>query len=175
MKHGVFNPETDIDDNYRSQSIPDPHVNKNILTQPIPDPNRPGFEYDLKLNVLSTKQRLPVYSFGISNPKKKSTSLSRITGTPVNLGPNAYNPNYRKESHVKSDPAVNFTQGPRFLDSQWNRPQHETYALVHSVGRQSVSTKKTEHMFSIGKGKRGVPVGLMTANKLKLQLEHAKY
>jgi len=171
----VFNPETDIGDNYRSQRIPDSHMKKNVLTQPTPDLNQPGFEYNPKIDVLSTKQRLSVYSFGNSHPNQKSSSLSKITGTPVNLGPNAYNPNYRRESHVKSDPAVNFTKGLRFMDSTYNRPLHETYALVNSVGRQSVSTKKTENIYSIGKGKRGVPIGLMTANKLKLKLEHAKY
>ncbi len=176
MKHGVFNPETDIGDNYHGHRVPDPYIGKNIVTQPITDGNRPGFDYDPKLDILSTKQKVPVYSFGnVSVINKKSTSLSRITGTPINLGPNAYNPNYRKESTVKTDPAIHFNKGLRFIDSQLNKPLHETYAVVHSVGRQSISTKKTEKIYSIGKGKRGVPIGLMNANKLKLRLEHAKY
>ncbi len=144
------------------------------MAQPVIDPSKPGYSYNPKPEALSTKKKTPVFSFG-GKPLAKGRSLVKLTSTPINLGPNAYDPNYRKESKVKAEPVINFPKASRFYSAYASQSNHESYAKYHSIGKQLVSTKKTEAIVGFGRGQRGVSAGFMPKNGTKIQLAHAKY
>ena len=168
----MYNPETQIEEG--RVGLMSGIKGHSILAQPVSDPNKPGFRYDPKVEKLSTRKRMPIFSFG-GKLLAKGRTLAKLTSTPVNLGPNSYEPNYRTESKVKADPVINFPKAPRFHSAYSSQSTHESYAKYHSIGKQLISTKKTESTVGFGRGKRGVSAGFMPNNTLKLQLAHAKY
>jgi len=145
-----------------------------IMAQPVIDPSKPGYNYNPKVENLSTKKKIPVFSFG-GKPLAKGRSLAKLTSTPINLGPNSYDPNFKKESKVKANPVINFPKAPRFHNAYVPQSQHESYSKYNSIGKQLISTKKTETTVGFGRGKRGVSAGFMPTSTLKIQLPHAKY
>ena len=94
------------------------------MSQALPEPNRPGYKYDPKIDYLSTRGNAPKYT--IAHKNLRSHSLSKLIQTPATLGPNAYDPNYRVTSDVKSDPVVQFPKSKRFYNSSLHAPKNET-------------------------------------------------
>ena len=138
--------------------------------------NLPGYVYQPKHTYLSNQPRNPTYSLGARREKQTKGGLFNETSTPINVGPDSYQPTVKTLSTLKKFPEINFQKSKRFVDTRQLHKIYETFYVYSSLGGQISSVKKTGNQFSMGKNQRMVTNLNSETNRMtKINLPHAKY
>lgn len=142
---------------------------------PFEDLQKPGFSYAPHFEASSLVKKSVSHSFGTSSSKKNLTSKV-VGGTPTNVGPNSYNPDYKALNEMKGIVNQKFGTAKRNLQEINGDRYFDTYVDYSSMGIQVASNKKTESEISLSKAnKNNSFTGIMDRKVLKVALKHANY
>ncbi len=115
---------------------------------------------------------MPVYTFG--GKTCRNNGLVQISGTPINLGPNQYRPNYKTMSIIRTDPKYSF--GAKKKENQTTMQMTgENYYIYSSINEQKISKRKNIRSVKFGKSTRNDNFSFPDTKSLKINLPHAKY
>lgn len=137
----------------------------------------PGAIYNPNYNPKHTNA--PVYSFGFKRENKNQSALTKLTSTPLNVGPGLYDPDKRSLSTQKNEIHVKFSRTGKMSLENTNQYTHETYEQYSSVGTQMRSRKTTEGRCRFDKASKGATIGIfkqdLSMQMPKMNLPHAHY
>lgn len=171
----LFNPETKFDI-LDSENYPPQRVSDNILIGAKINEDMPILNIDPNFDVSSTQKKSLAYSFGVLKNKKNQRLFGQVGSTPASVGPNSYKPGYSVLSGVHKYPEVKFSKSPRMLQTRINYQNDSGQLNYSSIGKQVVSTKKTERNVTMVKARKDASfVGVCQKDVLKISLPHAVY
>ena len=142
---------------------------------PFEDLHKPGFNYTPHFEASSLVKKSVSHSFRTGNSKNNLSGLTG-DGTPLNVGPNSYNPDYKALNEIKGIVNQKFGTAKRNLQEINGDRYFDTYVDYSSMGIQVASKKKTEREISLGKANKNTSfTGIMDRKVLKVALKHANY
>lgn len=170
----VFNPPT-ISDILDKESQLEHRRGDNVLLSSLAAAKEFSTGYAPNYEADSRFKREISHSFGPRNARN-CRRLEPVGGTPQNVGPNSYHPDYRVQHNFVKEPQVAFPKAKKIMHSVDRSRYWDTWAVQSAVGKQLSSKNRSENEVSFGKAVKGNEfVGIVERRVLRVPLRHAVY